>query len=99
MAMTAERPGTDELRMWTDAILDRHPAVGVAVGIVRRGHSDFFRVRGLADVESHAHVDPSTVFRIGSITKPITALAVMQLHERGLIDLDAAAADYLHAYD
>ena len=39
-----------------------------------------------------------TVFRIGSITKTFTAVAVMQLWEQGLIDLDAAANDYLRAY-
>ena len=39
-----------------------------------------------------------TVFRIGSITKLFTAIAVMQLWEQGLVDLDAPANDYLRAY-
>ena len=38
------------------------------------------------------------MFRIGSITKVFTAIAVMQLCEKGLVDLDAPANDYLRAY-
>jgi CubicO group peptidase (beta-lactamase class C family) len=38
------------------------------------------------------------VFRIGSITKTFTAIAVMQLCEQGLVDLDAPASDYLRAF-
>jgi len=37
------------------------------------------------------------VFRIGSITKIFTAIAVLQLWEQGLVDLDAPANDYLRA--
>ncbi|HEX5948204.1 MAG TPA: serine hydrolase domain-containing protein, partial [Actinomycetota bacterium] len=39
-----------------------------------------------------------TVFRIGSITKTFTAIAVMQLWEQGLVDLDAPANEYLGAF-
>jgi CubicO group peptidase (beta-lactamase class C family) len=43
---------------------------------------------GLADVEQNAPVRPESVFRIASISKPITATAVLQLVERGLVSLD-----------
>jgi CubicO group peptidase (beta-lactamase class C family) len=80
------------------AILNRHPAVGLAVGVVRDGRLEFFRGHGVADVASGMPVDEDTVFRIGSITKTFTAIAVMQLWERRLVDLDAPANDYLRAY-
>ena len=38
------------------------------------------------------------MFRVGSITKTFTAVAVMQSAEQGVVDLDAPAADYLRAY-
>jgi CubicO group peptidase (beta-lactamase class C family) len=38
------------------------------------------------------------VFRIGSVTKTFTAIAVLQLCEQGLVDLDAPAGDYLRGY-
>jgi CubicO group peptidase (beta-lactamase class C family) len=93
------RFGGPELRAWMDGILNRHPAVGLAVGIVRDGSLELFDGRGFADIGSKRLVDADTVFRIGSVTKPFTAVAVMQLHEQGLIDLDAPAADYLRGYE
>jgi CubicO group peptidase (beta-lactamase class C family) len=45
----------------------------------------------LADVAAKTPITEDTVFRIGSITKTFTAVAVMQLWEKGLIDLDAPA--------
>jgi CubicO group peptidase (beta-lactamase class C family) len=72
--------GEAELRASIDAILNRHPAVGLAVGIVL-GSLDFFHGRGFAEVASRTPIDEDTVFRIGSVTKPLTAIAVMQLHE------------------
>jgi hypothetical protein len=87
-----------ELRPRWMGILNRHPAVGLAVGIVRHGSLELFNGQGFADIASGTPIDADTVFRIGSITKPFTAIAVMQLHEQGLIDLDAPANDYLRAY-
>ena len=74
-------------------------AVGLAVGVIRNGSLEFFNGHGLADIASNAPITEDTVFRIGSITKPFTAIAVMQLWEQGLIDLDAPANDYLRAYE
>ena len=79
-------------------ILNRWPAVGLAVGVVRNGHLEFFSGHGLADIASGTPVTQDTVFRVGSITKTFTAIAVLQLWEQGLVDLDAPANDYLRAY-
>jgi CubicO group peptidase (beta-lactamase class C family) len=93
-------PGIDELqvRSCVNTLLNRRPAVGLAVGVVRRGGLASFEARGLADVGSRTPVNEDTVFRIASITKTFTAIAVMQLQERGLVDLDAPANEYLRAY-
>jgi CubicO group peptidase (beta-lactamase class C family) len=80
-------------------ILNRWPAVGLAVGMVRDGRLEFFHGHGLADIASNTPVTEDTVFRIGSVTKTFTAVAVMQLWEQGLVDLDAPANDYLRAYE
>jgi CubicO group peptidase (beta-lactamase class C family) len=92
------RLGEAELAASIDGILNRHPAVGLAVGIVRDGALELFHGHGLADITAGTPITEDTVFRIGSITKPFTAIAVMQLHEQGLVDLDAPATDYLRAY-
>ncbi len=80
------------------AIASRHPAVGLAVGVVRDGHLQRFYGHGLAGIASRTPVTEDTVFRIGSLTKTFTAVAVLQLSEQGLIDLDAPAGGYLRAY-
>lgn len=50
---------------------------------------------GKADLENGIAVKPATLFRLGSISKPITAAAVMQLAERGRLDLDAPIQKYV----
>ena len=86
-------PEIDQLQIESsvDRILNRWPAVGLAVGVIRDGALELFSGHGVANIESATPVTEDTVFRIGSITKTFTAIAVMQLWERGLIDLDASA--------
>ncbi|TQM32518.1 serine hydrolase domain-containing protein [Nocardia bhagyanarayanae] len=79
------------------AVLNRHGVVGAAVGVVRAGRMEFVG-HGRADIETQRPIIEDTIFRIASITKTFTAIAVMQLWERGLIDLDGPANDYLRAY-
>ncbi len=81
---------------WND-ILSRQPTVGLAVGLVRDGQPTQFRSTGVADIETGTPIGEDTVFRIASITKTFTAVAVMQLWEQGLVDLDAPVNDYLRA--
>lgn len=79
-------------------ILGRRPAVGLAVGVIRDGRFEFFHGHGVADICSRTPITQDTVFRIASITKTFTAIAVTQLSERGLVDLDAPANVYLRSY-
>jgi CubicO group peptidase (beta-lactamase class C family) len=97
-----DRPVADPeagLQRSIDEIIGRRPAVGLAVGVVRDGRLDFFHGHGFADIRSQTPITEDTVFRIGSITKLFTAVAVMQLVEKGTVDLDAPANDYLRAYE
>jgi CubicO group peptidase (beta-lactamase class C family) len=87
-----------EMKTRVNEILNRWPTVGLSVGVVRNESLEFFYGHGLADIESNTPITEDTVFRIASVTKTFTAIAVMQLWEQGLIDLDAPANDYLRAY-
>lgn len=97
-ARAAPVVGELEFQHRVSEILNRRPAVGLAVGAVRNGHLEFFRGHGFADVEARTPITEDSVFRIGSITKTFTGIAVMQLSEQGLLDLDAPAGEYLRAY-
>ncbi|HSM38587.1 MAG TPA: serine hydrolase domain-containing protein [Candidatus Limnocylindrales bacterium] len=68
----------------------------LVVCLLRDGEVEFVG-HGYADLTSGRPITEDTAFRIGSITKTMTAIAVMQLWEEGLVDLDAPAACYLRA--
>jgi len=53
---------------------------------------------GLADVENGVAATSSTVYRLASVSKPITATAALQLAEKGRLDLDAPVQRYLPSY-
>jgi CubicO group peptidase (beta-lactamase class C family) len=87
-----------DLKLKVAEVLDRWPSAGLAVVVVRDGSLEWFLGHGVAEVESKEPITEDTVFRIGSITKTFTAIAVMQLWEQGLVDLDAPANDYLRTF-
>lgn len=69
---------------------------GAAFVFVKDGRVVMMSGYGLARVESFAPVVPeSTIFRIGSISKVFTATAVVQLADRGLVDMNADVNKYL----
>lgn len=85
----------DEMRARVDEVLNRWPAAGLAVGVVRDGSLAWFHGHGVADASRARRSMRTPVFRIASISKTITAIAVMQLWEQALVEPDAPADDYL----
>ena len=81
-----------------DAILTRRASVGLALALVRDGAVEYFRGHGVADVGTRRPITQDTGFRVASITKTFTAIAVLQLWEQQRVDLDAPAEDYLRAF-
>ena len=66
-----------------------------SVLVARDGKLIFNQSYGLANIELGAPNTPQTVFRIGSISKPMTATAVMMLHERGKLNTGDSICKYL----
>jgi len=76
--------------------LAREDIAGAVIVVVRNGNVLFSKGYGYADVEKKVPVSPeATLFRPGSISKTFTWTAVMQLVERGKLDLDHDINDYL----
>jgi CubicO group peptidase (beta-lactamase class C family) len=71
---------------------------GVEVMISRRGATAFHRCHGTRDVARNADATPDTIYRIYSMTKPLTAVAAMMLYEEGRFQLDDPIARYLPAF-
>jgi len=70
---------------------------GTAVAVVHEGKVVYSRNFGYANLEKEEPVSSATIFRIMSISKTFTAIAVMQLWEKGLLDLDEPVNLYLKA--
>ena len=77
----------------------RQEVLGVVAMAVDRDGVFYRGARGTADDILDMPMRTDAIFRIASMTKPVTSVAAMQLVERGLIDLDVAAADYLPELD
>ncbi len=61
---------------------------GCQVVVARHGHVAHYSSLGLMDIERSRPMADDTVFRIYSMTKPVTSIALMQLYERGLFQLN-----------
>jgi CubicO group peptidase (beta-lactamase class C family) len=79
-------------------LMNREHVPGLAVAVARNGIVDWDKAYGRADLETGASATSRTLFRIGSITKAITAVAILQLADRGKIDLDASVDQYVPAF-
>jgi D-alanyl-D-alanine carboxypeptidase len=66
--------------------------------VAREGEPDWVRAYGMANKEKGIPNTPQTRFDVGSITKTLTGVAVMQLVERGKIDLEAPMSRYLGGF-
>lgn len=77
----------------------KHHPPGVSVAVSYRGRLVYARGFGYADVEQKLPVQPDSQFRIASLSKPITAVAIMQLIEQGKLKLDTKVFSVLKAYD
>ena len=71
---------------------------GVSVAIVENGEYEWSGGFGMADIESSVPATSHTLYRLASISKPITATAAMLLWQRGKLDLDAAVQKYCPAF-
>lgn len=90
----------DDVSAWLDGFMPHALAAGdiagAQVAVVRNGQILALKGYGYADVERRVPVDPRKhLFRPGSIAKLFTWIAVMQLVEKGRIDLDADINSYL----
>jgi CubicO group peptidase (beta-lactamase class C family) len=79
----------DYLRWLVPQLLDEHDAPGVSLALIDGQKLVWAEGFGYADIENRVKADADTVYRVGSISKTFTAIAAMQLQERGLMQIDA----------
>jgi CubicO group peptidase (beta-lactamase class C family) len=75
--------------------IDDKRIAGAVTLVMRRGHVAWFKAQGTMDREANKAMRPDAMFRICSMTKPITSTAVMMLYEEGAFLLDDPISKYL----
>jgi CubicO group peptidase (beta-lactamase class C family) len=88
-AATPEKSEAATIRGIAEGFLREHGIRGMSIAYGRDGMIEFEQGYGFADAERKEAVTPEHRFRIASISKPITATAVMMCVEKGLLKLDS----------
>lgn len=79
--------------------MKQHRVPGASIAVTDRGKVVFARGYGYADVASAEPVQPESLFRIASISKPITTVAILQLIEKDKLKLDEKVLSVLDHSD
>ncbi|HEX2722882.1 MAG TPA: serine hydrolase domain-containing protein [Gemmatimonadaceae bacterium] len=85
-------PGMESYEKIIPDLMRKYGIPGGAVAVVRDGKLIYARGFGYADVENKTPVQPDALFRIASVSKPITGVAIMKLVEEGRLKLDDRVA-------
>jgi CubicO group peptidase (beta-lactamase class C family) len=85
---------------WTLAErMEHHRVPGASVAVIDGFRLAWARGYGIAEAGTERAVDEQTLFQAASISKAVTAMAVLRLVQEGRLDLDADARDYLTSWD
>jgi CubicO group peptidase (beta-lactamase class C family) len=95
---TEGRGSTDRLAALpplVETAMEEWKVPGLAVGVVKDGEAIYMEGFGRRDIEKNLPVTPATLFRIASITKSFTSMAVALLVDEGKLDWDTPVIEYL----
>lgn len=84
-----------ECEQLVESAIQQKQCIGIAAGFSKGNGETWMFGAGVSDIPSNQPFEPATKTRIASITKPMTAIAVMQLYENGLVDIDKPIQQYL----
>jgi CubicO group peptidase (beta-lactamase class C family) len=84
----------EEFESYVNSFVGTNPP-GLSMAIALGEDAIYEQGFGMADGPREMPATPDTVYQWASVTKTLTAAAIMQLREQGLIDLDAPVSDYL----
>lgn len=97
-AQTLPEAKTQKIETEIAAWMAKSKAPALSVAVVAGDKLIWSKGYGAANLETQTAARTDTVYRLASITKSVTAIAVMQLVEKGKIDLDAPVQKYCPAY-
>ncbi len=92
------RTQADQIRAALREEIDNNGIAGGNLLVIHKGEEIFYHEDGYADMENGVPIRRDTIFRLYSMTKPVTSAAVMILLERGKIDLYEPVSIYLEGF-
>jgi serine beta-lactamase-like protein LACTB len=102
IALAQDTKFSDEKRAQVEQTIAKFMTVnqvpGLSAAIVENGQYAWSAGFGMADLEGFAPATSQTLYRLASVSKPLSAVATMQLWERGKLDLDAPVQKYCPAF-
>jgi CubicO group peptidase (beta-lactamase class C family) len=96
IGVSAER--FQRLHQAMQGFVDRKEVSGIVTLVTREGRTADFHAVGFQDVESKTPMRTDTIFRIASMTKPITSVAIMMLYEEGKLLLTDPVSKFIPAF-
>ena len=88
----------DRVGKWMHRWVDSGRLAGMVTVVMRRGELAFAETAGKADLERNRPMRPDSIFRIYSMTKPLTSTAIMMLYEEGRFQLDDPISKFIPAF-
>ncbi|RKU08920.1 serine hydrolase [Candidatus Poribacteria bacterium] len=85
----------ERIRPVMQGYVDHGRIAGFLTVVARRGKIVHFETIGMRDVENKKPMEADTLFRIHSMSKPITSVAVMMLYEEGHFQLDTPVSEFI----
>jgi CubicO group peptidase (beta-lactamase class C family) len=87
------------VKIQLNAFVEQGKLPGLVVAVARDGKLAYFEAWGMRDVERAKPMTPDTIFRMRSMTKPITGAAVMMLVDAGKVSLDDPVSKYIPEFN
>jgi CubicO group peptidase (beta-lactamase class C family) len=88
----------DRLHKGMQGFVDRKEAAGIVTLVAREGKTVDLHAVGFADVEKNVPMKTDSIFRIASMTKPVTSVAIMMLFEEGKLFLTDPVSKFIPAF-
>lgn len=100
-AQDSEAPATlaERARAECRAFLEAQHVVGMSVALIDDGELVYEESFGWRDREAQVAADRTTLYRLASVSKPVTAVLAMQLVQSGKLDLDVGVSKYVEGLD
>ena len=89
----------EQIRPVMQDYVDKENLPGFLTVVARHGKIVHVETVGMRDIENNKPIEPDTIFRIYSMSKPITSVAVMMLYEEGKFQLDTPVSKFIREFE